>query len=158
MIYPSLPHLASSLLSLSPYLFLVCSSVSVYLVCVFPSLLVWSLYLSAPVCSCSCSCSCAVPRDCCQSDGCLPELQQFFLTFWREMASLRSKVWGKSCSNHSDLRQVSWVLGVIAAVNEEWMMSVIKEDRPGRQTFTKWIGRGLTCRWMIWINGWVQFL
>ena len=35
---------------LSPHLFLVCSSVSVYLVCVFPSFLVQSLYLSASVC------------------------------------------------------------------------------------------------------------
>ena len=33
-----------------PHLFLVLSSVSVYLVSVFPSLLVWSLYLSASVC------------------------------------------------------------------------------------------------------------
>ena len=37
---PSLSHLASSLPSL-----LTCSSVSVYLVCVFPSLLVWSLFV-----------------------------------------------------------------------------------------------------------------
>ena len=53
--YPSLPHLASSLLS--PHLFLIMSLVSVYLVSVFPSLPVQSLFVFA--CSCSCSCSCS---------------------------------------------------------------------------------------------------
>ena len=47
---PSLPQLASSLLS--PHLFLFCSSVSVYVVCVYPSLLVQLCILS--VCTCSC--------------------------------------------------------------------------------------------------------
>ena len=84
-----------------------------------------------------------VHRDCCQTDGCGPELQQFFLVFWREMASLRCD---RSCSSHSDRCQVSWVLVLLQqslvmmeqhqkSVRNEWMMSVINTDRAGRQIF-----------------------